>query len=87
MTLIDTEMYGEGVAEKVVGDAIASRDEVYLVSKVYPMARRRGTIEACEEVCKGYEPTDLTSTFYTGEAQRQYQHLRRFKSCVRLGNP
>jgi len=32
MTLIDTaEMYGEGVAEKVVGDAIASRrDEVYL---------------------------------------------------------
>jgi diketogulonate reductase-like aldo/keto reductase len=51
MTLIDTaEMYGEGVAEKVVGDAIASRrDEVYLVSKVYPHnATRRGTIEACE---------------------------------------
>jgi diketogulonate reductase-like aldo/keto reductase len=38
MTLIDTaEMYGEGGAEEVVGDAIAGRrDEAFLVSKVYP---------------------------------------------------
>ncbi|MDS1271360.1 aldo/keto reductase [Lipingzhangella sp. LS1_29] len=38
MTLIDTaEMYGEGGAEEVVGSAIAGRrDEVTLVSKVYP---------------------------------------------------
>lgn len=38
MSLIDTaEMYGEGGAELVVGEAIAGRrSEVFLVSKVYP---------------------------------------------------
>jgi diketogulonate reductase-like aldo/keto reductase len=38
MTLIDTaEMYADGGAEQVVADAIAGRrDEVFLVSKVYP---------------------------------------------------
>jgi diketogulonate reductase-like aldo/keto reductase len=51
MNLIDTaEMYGEGGAEEVVGEAIADvRDEVFVVSKVYPHnATRRGAIEACE---------------------------------------
>jgi diketogulonate reductase-like aldo/keto reductase len=51
MTLIDTaEMYGNGAAEELVGDAIASRrDEAFLVSKVLPgNATRRGTIAACE---------------------------------------
>ena len=38
LTLIDTaEMYAEGGAEEVVGEAIkGQRDKVYLVSKVYP---------------------------------------------------
>ena len=51
LTLIDTaEMYGDGGAEEVVGEAIAGRrDEVFLVSKVYPHnASSRGTIAACE---------------------------------------
>ena len=51
LDLIDTaEMYGEGGAEQVVGDAIAGRrDQVVLVSKVYPHnATRRGTVAACE---------------------------------------
>lgn len=51
MSLIDTaEMYGEGGAEGVVGDAIAGRrDEVFLVSKVYPHnAGRKDCVEACE---------------------------------------
>lgn len=51
MNLIDTaEMYGEGTAEEVVGEAIAdrSRAEVFLVSKVYPHnATRRGAVDAC----------------------------------------
>ena len=51
MTLIDTaEMYGEGGAEEVVGEAIAdrARSEVFIVSKVYPHnATRRGAVEAC----------------------------------------
>lgn len=51
MNLIDTaEMYGEGGAEEVVGEAIQDRPraEVFIVSKVYPHnATRRGAIEAC----------------------------------------
>jgi diketogulonate reductase-like aldo/keto reductase len=49
--LIDTaEMYGEGEAETLVGEAIAGRrDEVFLVSKVYPYnASRTRVTEACE---------------------------------------
>lgn len=55
MTLIDTaEMYGEGGAEEVVGEAIApNRSLVFLVSKVYPHnASRQGTIAACERSLK-----------------------------------
>ncbi|MFL5627770.1 MAG: aldo/keto reductase [Ktedonobacteraceae bacterium] len=51
MTLIDTaEMYADGAAEELVGEAVAGRrDEVFLVSKVLPdHATRRGTIAACE---------------------------------------
>lgn len=49
--LIDTaEMYGEGGAEEVIAEAMAGRrDEVFLVSKVYPHnASRQGVVEACE---------------------------------------
>lgn len=51
MTLIDTaEMYANGGAEQVVGEAIQGRrDEVFLVSKVLPQnASVRGTVAACE---------------------------------------
>ena len=50
MTLIDTaEMYAEGGSEEVVGEAIAGRrDEVFLVSKVYPHnASHTGVPAAC----------------------------------------
>jgi len=49
--LIDTaEMYGEGGAEEVIGEAIRGRrDGLFLVSKFYPHnASRNGVIEACE---------------------------------------
>ena len=46
MTHVDTaEMYGEGAAEELVGEAIAGRrDEVFLVTKVLPQhaPRRQG---------------------------------------------
>ena len=51
MTVIDiAEMYGDGRAEILVGEAIAGRrHEVFLVSKVLPSnASRKGTIAACE---------------------------------------
>jgi diketogulonate reductase-like aldo/keto reductase len=50
MTLIDTaEMYGEGGAEEIAGEAIADRRaEVFLVTKVYPHnATRQGVVNAC----------------------------------------
>jgi len=53
-SLIDTaEMYGEGLAEQLVGEAIVGRrDEVFLVSKVYPHnAIRSGAALACERSC------------------------------------
>jgi diketogulonate reductase-like aldo/keto reductase len=56
--LFDTaEMYGEGGAETMLGEALhgalaageLKREELFVVSKVYPHnASRRGTIAACE---------------------------------------
>ncbi len=51
MTLIDTaEMYGDGGAEDVVGEAVAGRrDEAFIVSKVYPHnAGAKSAVAACE---------------------------------------
>jgi diketogulonate reductase-like aldo/keto reductase len=51
MTLVDTaEMYGEGKTEELVGEALAGlREEVFLVSKVYPYnASRAGVAQACD---------------------------------------
>jgi len=51
MTLIDTaEMYGNGGAERIVGEAVRGRrDDAFIVSKVLPSnASRSGTIAACE---------------------------------------
>lgn len=48
---IDTaELYGYGVVEEIVGEALAGRrDEAFLASKVLPHnASRAGAIEACE---------------------------------------
>jgi diketogulonate reductase-like aldo/keto reductase len=50
LTLIDTaEMYGEGEAERLAGEAIAGRrEQVFLVSKVYPHnASLKGAQAAC----------------------------------------
>ena len=55
LKLIDSaEMYGEGKAEELIGEAIAGRrDEAFLVSKVYPHnASRKGTRSACERSLK-----------------------------------
>jgi diketogulonate reductase-like aldo/keto reductase len=51
LTVVDTaEMYADGAAEELTGEAIAGRrDEVFLVSKVLPYnATRSGTVRACE---------------------------------------
>ncbi|SCM75616.1 putative oxidoreductase [uncultured Pleomorphomonas sp.] len=72
MTLIDTaEMYGEGASERLVGEAIAGRrDEVFLVSKVYPHnASRQGTVAACERSLQrlGTDRLDLYLLHWRGQ--------------------
>ncbi|WP_417407905.1 aldo/keto reductase [Hoeflea sp.] len=71
MTLIDTaEMYANGGAEEVTGEAISGRrDEVFLVSKVLPSnASRHGTIAACEASLKrlGTDHIDLYLLHWPG---------------------
>ncbi len=71
LKLIDTaEMYGEGGAETIVGKAMAGRrDEVYLVSKVYPHnASRAGVMAACERSLKrlGTDRLDLYLLHWPG---------------------
>jgi len=77
--LIDTaEMYGEGGAEQVVGtvlhDAIRAgdvrRDEVIVVSKVYPHnASRAGTRQACDRSRRrlGLDTIDVSLLHWRGE--------------------
>jgi diketogulonate reductase-like aldo/keto reductase len=71
MTLIDTaEMYGDGAAEELVGQAIKGRrDRVFVVSKVLPSnASRAGTIAACERSLKrlATDRIDLYLLHWTG---------------------
>ena len=71
MTLIDTaEMYGDGEAERIVGEALTGRrDEVFIVSKVLPEnASRAGTIAACERSLKrlGTDRIDLYLLHWRG---------------------
>jgi len=72
MTLIDTaEMYAEGGAEEIVGRAISGRrEDVFLVSKVYPWnASRQGTVAACDRSLNrlGTDRIDLYLLHWRGE--------------------
>jgi diketogulonate reductase-like aldo/keto reductase len=70
-TLIDTaEMYGEGRAEELIGETIEGRrNEVFLVSKVYPHnASRRGALSACDRSLRrlGTDRIDLYLLHWRG---------------------
>ena len=72
--MVDTaEMYGEGSAEEIVGEAIKGRAQrPYIVSKVYPHnATRSGTVAACERSLKrmGIERIDLYLLHWRGGAR------------------
>ncbi|WP_336811697.1 aldo/keto reductase [Bosea sp. MMO-172] len=87
LTHIDTaEMYGDGRAEALIGEAVEGRrDEVFLVSKVLPHnASRRGVQAACERSLKQLRtdrldcyllhwrgPHPLAETFAAFEALKQ----------------
>lgn len=71
LTLIDTaEMYGEGGAERVIGQAIAGeRERLFLVSKVYPHnASAAGVPRACAASLKrlGTDRIDLYLLHWRG---------------------
>jgi diketogulonate reductase-like aldo/keto reductase len=95
LTLLDTaEMYGEGGAEEVVGEAIAGqRDEVFIVSKVYPQnASRRGVPAACERSLKrlGTDRIDLYLLHWRGsvplaETVAAFEALKRQGKIRRWG--
>ncbi len=71
MTLIDTaEMYANGGAETVVGEALRGRrNEAFIVSKVLPSnASASGTVRACEQSLKrlGTDAIDLYLLHWRG---------------------
>ena len=73
LTLIDTaEMYGSGGAERIVGEAMGEqRDELLLVSKVFPHnASRAGVRAACEASLErlGTDRLDLYLLHWRGGA-------------------
>jgi diketogulonate reductase-like aldo/keto reductase len=89
MTLIDTaEMYANGAAEELVGEAIAGRrEEVFLVSKVLPEhATRPGTIAACERSLQRLrtERLDLYLLHWRGDVPLE-QTIEGFVSLVGRG--
>lgn len=77
MTLIDTaEMYADGGAEEVVGEAIRGhqRDDVFVVSKVLPFnSTAEGTVAACERSLKrlGTDHLDLYLLHWRGMTSLQ----------------
>jgi diketogulonate reductase-like aldo/keto reductase len=89
MTLIDTaEMYGSGGAEEVVGEAVQGRrDEVFLVSKVYPHnASRQGAVAACERSLRrlGTDCLDLYLLHWRGSVPLA-ETLEAFRALVEDG--
>jgi len=95
MSHIDTaELYGTGLAEEIVGEAIAGRrDEVFLVSKVLPdNASRSGTILACERSLRrlGTERLDCYLLHWRGrhpleETIAAFEELRRLGKIMAWG--
>jgi len=70
-TLVDTaEMYGEGLSEELVGEALQGRrDEAFVVSKVYPHnASKAGMVAACERSLRrlGTDRIDLYLLHWRG---------------------
>jgi len=72
MTVIDTaEMYADGGAERVVAEAIKGRrDELFVITKVYPWnATRDGMMKACERSLRrlGTDWIDLYLVHWRGD--------------------
>jgi diketogulonate reductase-like aldo/keto reductase len=89
MSLIDTaEMYADGAAEQLVGEAIAGRrDQVFLVTKVLPThATRPAMIAACERSLQrlGTDRVDLYLLHWRGQTPLA-ETLAGFVELQRMG--
>lgn len=89
LTLIDTaEMYGNGAAEELVGEALnGRRDEVFLVSKVLPNnAAKSRTIAACERSLRRLhtDRIDLYLLHWRGSVPLE-ETLEAFNSLIQAG--
>jgi diketogulonate reductase-like aldo/keto reductase len=89
LTLVDTaEMYGDGRSEQLVGEAIRGRrDEVFLVSKVYPHnASRRAMPRSCEASLRrlGVDTLDLYLLHWPGSVPLD-ETVQAFESLQRAG--
>ena len=89
--LIDTaEMYGEGGAEQVIGEAIhGRRDDLFLVSKFYPHnASRRGVVEACERSLRHMQCDyiDLYLLHWLGSTplEQTFDALHQLQQCGKI---
>ncbi len=91
--MIDTaEMYGDGEAEEIVGEAIAGRARLpFIVSKVYPHnASRKGTVAACERSLKrlGVERIDLYLLHWRGGTQLEetFEAFHRLREAGKIAD-
>ncbi len=91
--LIDTaEMYGDGGAEEMVGEALAGTGKrPFIVSKVYPHnASRSGTIAACERSLKRMklERIDLYLLHWRGGVplRETYEAFFRLREAGKIGD-
>jgi diketogulonate reductase-like aldo/keto reductase len=95
MTLVDTaEMYGDGGAEELIAAAIAGRrDQVFIVSKVYPQnAGAKSMLAACDRSLKrlATDRLDLYLLHWRGriplaETVGAFERLRRDGKILRWG--
>jgi diketogulonate reductase-like aldo/keto reductase len=90
MTHIDTaEMYGDGGAERVVGEAIRGRrDSVFVATKVLPQnASYAGTLKACEQSLKalGTDHVDLYLLHWWSDTHPVADTMRALETLVRRG--
>lgn len=91
--MIDTaEMYGDGGAEEIVGEAIAGRARrPFIVSKVYPHnASRAGTVAACERSLARMriERIDLYLLHWRGGAriEETFEAFHRLRDSGKIGD-
>lgn len=89
LTLVDTaEMYGDGRSESLVGEAIQGlREQVFLVSKVYPHnASRRAMAKSCDASLKRLrvDTIDLYLLHWPGAVPLE-ETVEAFESLRRVG--